>query len=173
MGRWYENRAIPSWFETQYSNCDAANYGLITDGNNDTFISVRNSQLRADLSYDEACGYASVPDPVNFPGELTVVFPPGAADKQNPGSNYWILDTDYDAYSSVYFCVNDTTTGGVRENAWLLTRDTNPDQSVIDTALQKFIDIGVDVSNLQVRLQGQEVGCVYDNPQGNCQYEFP
>ena len=144
------------------------------DNNNDTYISVRNSQFRADLTYDEACGYASVPDPVNYPGELSVFFPPGAKDeneRQNTPSNYWILDTDYDNWAAVYFCYN--VTEGAREEAWLLTRDTAPDQAVIDRALQEFDAIGFDQSNFQIRLQGDEIGCYYDNPSGNCEYVFP
>ena len=36
--------------------------------------------------------------------------------KQGDNANYWILDTDYDNWSSVYFCYN-TTDGNAREDA--------------------------------------------------------
>ena len=50
-------------------------------------------------------------------------------ENQNP--NYYIIGTDYDNYASVYDCVE---IGGISgKSAWILTREKQPDQTVVST----------------------------------------
>ncbi len=69
FGRWYEVEGLPSSFSPLGSRCEAANYDTTANG---TFR-IRNSQVNADFSYSDICGYAYVPDPT-YPGELIVQF---------------------------------------------------------------------------------------------------
>ena len=49
------------------------------------------------------------------------------------GWPYWILDTDYESYASVYSCASFGITGLKYEYAWLFTRDPVPsDEAVSD-----------------------------------------
>ncbi len=51
-----------------------------------------------------------------------------------PKQNYQVVDTDYTSYAIVYSCKNHL--GFLKkESAWILTRDAEADQSVIDTAI--------------------------------------
>jgi hypothetical protein len=51
-------------------------------------------------SFDEICGYAEVPNPA-YPGELLVHFP------FSPAGDYWLLDSDYEKFASVYASFHD------------------------------------------------------------------
>ena len=60
-------------------------------------------------------------DPENAPGDLIVYF------YGNPG-DYWILDTDYESFSSVYSCNDDTRI----EHASILTREIYPSDETVN-----------------------------------------
>ena len=59
-----------------YATCTRAQYGNLGEG----VVSVFNVETNPDGEFEEACGNAYQPDPINAPGELVVGFPGGAAD---------------------------------------------------------------------------------------------
>ena len=70
------------------------------------------------------CGIALQEDP-EHPGELCVYFETGM-----PGcGTYWILDTDYKSFASVYSCQDILL--GRSVFAWVLTRDKVPSQETV------------------------------------------
>lgn len=109
------------------------------------------------VTFTQICGFANVPDPT-YPAELLVNFP-----FQPPGE-YWLLDTDYDNFASVYSC-SDATGLFTYEFAWILVRDPS---NVSDDIMQRAMDAFTN-QNLNI-LQGFEAvnqeGCVYEDPSG-------
>lgn len=79
-------------------------------------IGVYNTGTRPNGVVDEICGYAYQTDPNVVPGELKVRFPliPGGAD-------YWVLDTDYGSFTTIYSCRSILFLFRV-EIGWVLTR---------------------------------------------------
>lgn len=61
-------------------------------------------------------------------------------------SNYWILSTDYDNYSIVYYCIN-ADENKSREFAWLLSREPQLNPAVKSTA-DGLIDAHFDRSKM-------------------------
>ena len=54
----------------------------------------------------------------------------------NPG-DYWVLDTDFDSFSSVYSCTEGPLDGVVKyEYAFILTREKYPSDETVRTSLQ-------------------------------------
>lgn len=120
-------------------------------------MSVKNTCVNYDGSYREICGYAETPDP-EFPGELEVHFPGSA-----PKGDYWLIETDYDNYASVYSCFD--VIGLVKfEFAWLLTRERVPPQEVVDKGLEAYTKNGISLEGFEIIDQGED--CFYENPDG-------
>ena len=70
-------------------------------------------------------------DPENAPGELMVYF------YGSPG-DYWVLDTDFDSFSSVYSCTEGLVDGVVKyEYAFILTREKYPSNETVRTSNRK------------------------------------
>ena len=70
-------------------------------------------------------------DPENAPGELIVYF------YGSPG-DYWVLDTDFDSFSSVYSCTEGLVDGLVKyEYAFILTREKYPTNETVRTSNRK------------------------------------
>ena len=67
-------------------------------------------------------------DPEGPPGELEVNF-------GGFGGPYWVLDTDYESFASVYSCLDGPIGAVKNENAFILTRETFPSD---ETASCKF-----------------------------------
>ena len=65
-----------------------------------------------------------------LPGELCVYFVQGEVTFPGCGL-YWILDTDYENYASVYSCVDGDILGVRSVFAWLLTREQIPSQETV------------------------------------------
>ena len=118
IGDWYDQYTIFAVVTPPGNTCSRAQYGEFENGT----ISVFNSGTNPDGSFDEVCGWAEQADPENAPGDLIVYF------YGNPG-DYWILDTDFTSFSSVYSC---TTIGFARyELAFILTRDRFPSNETV------------------------------------------
>merc|ERR1711962_115527 len=113
LGNWYQVNGLPAFFSPEGTTCIRATYGAMDYGK----VSVRNVDFNPAGKFDEICGYADVPNP-DYPAELLVHFPFA------PASDYWILETDYDNFASVYTCVD--FFGIIKaEFAWVLVRDPN------------------------------------------------
>ena len=67
-----------------------------------------------------------------FAGDLVVYALSGAPAPLGLGWPYWILDTDYESYSSVYSCATFVEGSGLKyEYAWLFTRDPVPSDEAV------------------------------------------
>merc|ERR1712086_1032133 len=95
LGDWYQVNGLPAFFSPEGTSCIRATYGAMNYGK----ISVRNVALDPSGDWAEICGFAEVPNP-SYPGELLVHFP------FSPPGDYWLLDTDYDNFASVYACTD-------------------------------------------------------------------
>ena len=119
-------------------------------------LSVRNVAINPSGSFDEICGYAEVPNPA-YPGELKVYFPFA------PPGDYWLIDTDYQNFASVYACTD--VFGIVKiEFAWILVR--NPNSVSFETmanALDAFKAQNITTANF---LPVMNDGCTYEDPSG-------
>ena len=121
----------------------------------DGTVSVRNVDVDPNGKYQQICGYAEG-DPA-YPGEggaLIVHFP------LSPVGNYWLLDTDYKNYASVYSCVSFLNIIKI-EFAWVLVRDLNISTDLIDKAKSAFTNNKLDVSLFEIV---EHKDCVYDPP---------
>ena len=72
----------------------------------------------------------SIQEDPALPGELCVYFVQGEVTFPGCGL-YWILDTDYESYASVYSCASFGLTGLYYEYAWLFTRDPVPSDEAV------------------------------------------
>jgi apolipoprotein D and lipocalin family protein len=138
LGKWYEQKAVPSWFQPN-SSCVRALYGL----NNEGQVTVYNVGTKADGEFEDIRGTAVVPNPAT-PAKLIVTFPRGF-----PG-NYNVLDTDYTSYAVVYSC----------PLAWVLTREPMPPKELIQKGVEILTSKGVDISKLKDTVQNEN--CKYD-----------
>ena len=94
-------------------------------------FSVRNVEVTTNGYWSEICGYAEVPNP-SYPAEFLVHFP------TPPAGDLWILDTDYENFSSVYACTDFFGVFKI-EFAWILVRDPkNVAFEAISRALDAF-----------------------------------
>ena len=149
MGDWYAYATVPGFFQPEGVSCQRAQYGLLPNGT----VSVYNVQTTAAGELDDICGYAlqvclrllitchktrnehtrlrnSIQEDPALPGELCVYFVQGEVTFPGCGL-YWILDTDYENYASVYSCVDGDILGVRSVFAWLLTREQIPSQETV------------------------------------------
>ena len=73
LGDWYQQTATPMNNQPAYSTCTKAEYRNLGEG----VVSVHNTEVTPEGEFEEICGNAYQPDPINAPGELTVGFPSG------------------------------------------------------------------------------------------------
>ncbi|XP_055339118.1 apolipoprotein D-like [Paramacrobiotus metropolitanus] len=110
LGRWYEQQRYFTIFEIGL-DCVAANYSLRAEGD----VKVNNTGRQSNGQPNTAIGRAYVPD-ASVPAKLLVKF-----NENQPAGDYWVIDTDYTAFSVVYSCRN---LGPFKsEYLWLLSRD--------------------------------------------------
>ena len=123
----------------------------------DGTVGVRNTATKPDgETFQEICGYADVPDP-SKPGELQVHFP------FSPAGDYWVIDTDYESFTSIYACQD--VLGLFRiEFAWILVRDlTNVPEESMKRAMEAFTSNGLATDAFEDVVQE---GCTYVDPSG-------
>ena len=133
LGDWYAYATVPGFFQPEGVSCQRAQYGTYAPGN----ISVYNVQIDEAGEADDICGYAINEDPA-LPGEFCVYFVQG--EQVFPGCGlYWILDTDYTSYASVYSCADGDILGVRSVFAWLLTREQVPSQETVSSAKMQFV----------------------------------
>ena len=123
----------------------------------DGTVGVLNRAIKPDgETYTEICGYADVPDP-SKPGELLVHFP------FSPAGDYWVLDTDYDNFVSIYSCQDILSIVKI-EFAWILVRDpNNVSEETMNRALEAFTKNGLSTVAFEVVSQKD---CTYVDPSG-------
>ena len=123
MGLWYEqNRDKQCFYES--GECVVANYTLNDDGT----IKIRNDEYFEKFDFWKGAeGVGTIDDPKKHEGYLKVSI------RGSPPGDYKIIATDYTNYSVVFSCME--VFGFSFENLWILTRDTVPEQKVIDQAV--------------------------------------
>ena len=109
-------------------------------------MSVRNVDVNPSGKYEQICGYA-YQDAQHYPGDggaLLVHLEGTPVD-----SSYWLLDSDYHNYASVYSCFS--ILGLIKlEFAWVLLRDVGASQDVIDASRAAFTQHGLDISHFEI-----------------------
>merc|ERR1711963_47235 len=152
LGDWYQVQGLPAFFQPAGTSCIRATYGEMDYGK----ISVRNVALNPSGDFDEICGYAEVPNPT-YPAELLVHFP------FSPPGDYWLLDTDYENFASVYACTDILGITKI-EFAWILVGDpNNVSYAAINSALNAYKSQNLTTEFFEPVSQK---GCTYENPSG-------
>lgn len=135
------------------SSCFRATY----DPKGERQISVRNEVIEPDGTFKQVCGYADIPND-DHPAQLKVHFPffPWKGD-------YWVLDTDYDNYASIYTCQDNFGLFKI-QLAWILARDPrNITEESMKRGLEAFKRHKISVENFE-KLKHE--GCSYGDPSG-------
>ena len=166
---------IPAFFQPSGTSCVKATYSAkgnkiaresktrlsfkkkIPVFSDDGTVGVRNTATKPDgETFQEICGYADVPDP-SKPGELQVHFP------FSPAGDYWVIDTDYESFTSIYAC-QDVLGLFKIEFAWILVRDlTNVPEESMKRAMEAFTSNGLATDAFEDVVQE---GCTYVDPSG-------
>ncbi|KAF7990299.1 hypothetical protein HCN44_000104 [Aphidius gifuensis] len=128
-GRWYEAMRFFTVFELT-GKCVTADYTLIDSNGTVNVVNSQISTLTNKRSSIE--GTAEIVD-LAEPGKLKVTFP--SVPIKNSGS-YWVLGTDYDSYAAVWSCTSLKIAN--LQFGWILTREKNPPESVIQKATNVF-----------------------------------
>jgi len=133
-GRWYEVASTPQWFQ---AGCvrSHADYGPRADGT----LSVTNTCKLPDGTFRQSHGYAWPTDASNR--KLLVKF----FDSPAPPGDYWILDIGPYPNEYEWSLVGSPD----RQSLWLLTRDPNPPQWVINRMLRTADRLGYDLDQVQ------------------------
>ena len=159
LGLWYENRRDK---DVAYESgvCTTASYSMNDDGS----IRVLNNDYEEDKSeWGGGVGRATIVDPSKNEGYLKVKFV-----KLQPAGDYKVLETDYENYTVIYTCAGIPHLYNI-EYVWILTRDINPSEEVINMALDAIAEKvpEYNMSALQVTPQGEGAlksgkDCPYD-----------
>lgn len=130
-GQWYEIARLPNRFEADLK-CITANYTLREDGKVDVIN--RGVNITDQSKTSEATGYAKMPDS-EVPGVLKVTFFwPFFGD-------YYIIDLDPNYQWSLVGSPD-------RDYLWILARESQLDQSTVNSLVKKAQDAGFDTSKL-------------------------
>lgn len=145
VGLWWE-QVRDGGMPWESNDCQQARYSLNADGT----VAVLNSQYNPSTDLvDEAKAVAT------FDGAAgKVKFFPYA-----PAGDYRVIDTDYENFALVYSC--DTYYVAKTEYIWVLTREQNPDDSIIYSALQTLKARVPDYDQTQIRRTKQDASCKY------------
>ncbi|CRK98734.1 CLUMA_CG012145, isoform A [Clunio marinus] len=162
-GSWYDILHYEARF-SKGCNCGLANYTL----NEDKTVEVLNCckyLANTTLHCTNGAAKASEPDHVPLEGKLNVAF----FNRPANVSNYWVLSTDYDNYSIVYYCKN-IDDNKSRELAWLLSRKPLLDQldETVKTTALGLIETHFDRSKMYESDQSAE-RLIFSVIEVNCQ----
>ncbi|XP_054736582.1 apolipoprotein D-like [Anastrepha obliqua] len=139
MGIWYEYSKYPVYFEAN-RRCIQGQLTLREDGE----VDVVNSGINTITNKPSSTAGSAV---VVENAKLKVTFPQSTP--SNVTSNYWVLSTDYDNYSVVYFC-QPSDANSHSTIVWILTRTRAPCAEVISKAESVLTENGVSLSELVV-----------------------
>ncbi len=141
QGRWYEIARFPHRFEQGLENV-FAEYGLREDGKISVYNYCYNKEKQ---KVSEIRGYAWVENK-NYPGALKVrFFWPFAAP-------YLIADLDTENYHWVL------VTSPSRKYNWILCRETNLDNTILQQILQRAHEIGIDTTRFEYVKHDNQTG---------------
>jgi len=160
MGLWYEYSRYDASYPRNAYSCIRVSYSDQSSGGNLRIGVTDQSYRKFRNSYEYAFGQAISLEPNNpdSPASFFVTFNQqpqytrwyqGAARSRR--TNYNVLYTDYDNIAVVYAC--DTKVMFKSEYLFILTRESNPEESLIATAIEKIEEAGLDASRLTVTVQ--------------------
>ncbi|XP_049874549.1 apolipoprotein D-like [Pectinophora gossypiella] len=126
LGKWYEAEKYFALFELG-GRCVTADYSEKENG----VIGVVNKQLSSYTGIQSEIQGEANQVSRSDEGKLSVRFPSLPVNFAAP---YWVVDTDYDNFAVVWSCYD----FGIfhTRNAWILTRERNPQLSVMEKAYQ-------------------------------------
>ena len=145
MGLWYE-QARDSSMPWESNDCQQARYSLNADGT----VAVHNTQYNP--SSDKVEDATAVATFDGAQGQVKFFW-------YAPAGDYRVIDTDYENFALVYSCSSYYVAKS--EYIWVLTRERNPDASVIYNALQTLKARVPDYDQTQVRRTSQAETCKY------------
>ncbi|XP_067625331.1 uncharacterized protein [Eurosta solidaginis] len=140
LGTWYEYAKYPFLFEAG-GRCISANY----DANGDDEVTVTNTQVNFKNQNQSIDGFAKIVGP----GKLSVRFN-GFASLAGD-ADYWVIGTDYNIYAVVYSCKS--LLFAHAEVIWILTRERNPSEETIKTAMNVITGQNLSLKELTITSQ--------------------
>ncbi|TRY73102.1 hypothetical protein TCAL_13315 [Tigriopus californicus] len=149
-GQWFAQRSIGTEFVPTGTGCITSDYHF-KDGK--VLFDFRSTSKSGQL--EQECGNA-VPA-ANTTADWTLNFESG-----NVGRSV-IFSTNYVDYVASYTC-EENGDGTLKESGYVLTREPEGAQAMINYVVQMFIDRGVDVTNL---VYVRQFDCDYQRP-SNC-----
>ncbi|TNV78151.1 hypothetical protein FGO68_gene14548 [Halteria grandinella] len=145
VGLWWE-QARDSTMPWESNDCQQARYALNADGT----VAVHNSQYNPNTDQVEDATAVATFDGAQ--GQVKFFW-------YAPAGDYRVIDTDYETFALVYSCSSYYVAKS--EYIWVLTREQNPDESVIFNALQTLKARVPDYDQTQVRRTKQGGSCKY------------
>ncbi|XP_041480047.1 apolipoprotein D-like [Lytechinus variegatus] len=153
LGRWYEVTKFFAFFEAGYS-CVTAEYRPGDDGQ---IVVINTGRTRDGEATRTVLGEILQPNP-DEGAKLQVQFFNRA--EQTPG-DYWVLDVDYDSYALVHACSEIFFGWFNFQNNWVLARDPFPSEDVVQNALRKFGEQGINVEKF---IRADQTNCETEPP---------
>jgi len=147
LGTWYEYSNTFEIFQIG-GKCVRATY---TDkaGN----VRVLNEQVdKRSGSYKSITGSARQ-ELNSTRGELIVSFDTVPEFATGSSPNYLVLDTDYTSFALVYSCTNLPFNVLKTESVWVLTREQQPAQALVDQVYSKARELGLPVDKISQTVQ--------------------
>ena len=134
MGKWYEKARTPNPFQKTESKNTTAEYTLLQDGS----VQIKNSSI-FQKKKREIIGSGNFYNKKNV-GDLSITFGQNFFTKWLMKGRYKIVKTDYENFSFLYI----KTTYFfffTKIFAWILTRDPNPREEVMEGYLENFLGL--------------------------------
>ena len=151
LGLWYEQRRDKDC-SYEHGTCTTASYSMNDDG---SIRVLNNDYIEEKSQWSGGIGRATVVDPSKNEGYLKVKFV-----RFQPAGDYKVLETDYENYTVVYTCIGVPHVFNI-EYAWILTREANPSEEVMNKAL----------SVLAAKVPKYNISALQSTPQGSaCPY---
>jgi apolipoprotein D and lipocalin family protein len=145
LGLWWE-QARDSSMPWESNDCQQARYALNADGT----VAVHNSQYNPNTDKVEDATAVATFDGAQ--GQVKFFW-------YAPAGDYRVIDTDYETFALVYSCSSYYVARS--EYIWVLTRERNPEDSVIFNALQTLKARVPDYDQTLVRRTKQDSTCKY------------
>ncbi|XP_072389833.1 apolipoprotein D-like [Diabrotica undecimpunctata] len=136
VGLWYEQQRYPTILEKN-GKCVLTKYSL----NDNKSIGINTTYLNAESNEWTILEGVAIADSTTGEAKFTVEFKEPALT-----APFWILDIDYDQFFVPYSCI--VQDGTVIENLFIVTRNLNPSNDVINAALKVINDNNLDATQL-------------------------
>jgi len=150
LGKWHGYSKYPTRGFAN-NNCSTVFYSDGTvEGGLPTVNVINRGYSEMTGAYSRAVGTAVAPNPA-VPASLIVSFS-ASGRPASTTPNYNVIGTDYDNYALVYSC-SQRSQNKKFELLFVLTRERQPSQEVVDQAYQGLEDQGIDLNRLKLNVQ--------------------